>query len=134
MSLDRFLQAQENTYPEALAELKAGQKTGHWIWWIFPQDKMPNLSLSPTSVRFALADEAEASAYLQHRVLGGRYRECVAAVHTHLCGRKVDPKALMGSDTDVKKLRSSLNYFLKVAREDDAVLRGQAQDILKVLG
>ncbi len=132
MSLDRFLQAQENTYAGALAELRAGEKTGHWIWWIFPQDKMPNLS--PTSVRYALADEAEASAYLQHPVLGGRYRECVATVHAHLCGRKVGPEALMGSDTDVKKLRSSLNYFLKVAREDDAVLRGQAQDILTVLG
>jgi hypothetical protein len=46
----------------------------------------------------------------------------------------VDPEVLMGGDTDVKKLRSSLNYFLKVAPEDDVAFRGQAQDILKVLG
>jgi uncharacterized protein (DUF1810 family) len=132
MSLERFVHAQEKTYAGALAELKAGEKTGHWIWWIFPQDKRPNVS--ERSVLFALADEAEASAYLQHPILGTRYRECVAAVYVHLCHGGVDPEALMGSDTDVKKLRSSLNCFLKVAPEDDFVFRGQAQDILKVSG
>lgn len=132
MSLDRFIQAQEKTYAGALAELKAGEKTGHWIWWIFPQEKRPNVS--ERSVLYALADEAEASAYLHHPILGARYRECVAAVYVHLCHREVNPEALMGSDTDVKKLHSSLSYFLKVAGEEHAELRGQAQDILKVLG
>jgi uncharacterized protein (DUF1810 family) len=132
MSLERFIQAQEKTYAGALAELKAGKKTGHWIWWILPQDKRPNVS--ERSVLYALADEAEASAYLQHPILGPRYRECIAAVYVHLCHGGVDPEVLMGGDTDVKKLRSSLNYFLKVAPEDDVAFRGQAQDILKVLG
>ena len=132
MSLERFIQAQEDTYAGVLAELQAGKKKGCWIWWIFPQEKMPNVS--KTSVLYALADEEEASAYLQHPILGARYRECVAAVYVHLCHGGVDPEVLMGSDIDVMKLRSSLNYFLKVAPEVDDKLRVQAQDILKVLG
>jgi uncharacterized protein (DUF1810 family) len=132
MSLDRFIQAQEKTYAGALAELKSGAKTGHWIWWIFPQLK--GLGMSERSTFYGLADDEEASAYLRHPLLGARYRECVTVVHGHLCEGGVDPEALMGSDTDVKKLRSSLNCFLKVAPEDDFVFRGQAQDILKVSG
>ena len=94
MSLDRFIQAQEKTYAGALAELQAGEKTGHWIWWILPQDKRPNVS--ERSVLYALADEAEASAYLQHPILGARYRECLAVIHVHLCHGGVEPQALMG--------------------------------------
>ena len=83
MSLERFVQAQEKTYAGALAELKAGRKTGHWIWWIFPQ--LRGLGTSHNSTYYGLADEAEALAYLQHTILGARYRECVVLVHGHLC-------------------------------------------------
>jgi hypothetical protein len=61
MSLERFVQAQEKTYAGALAELKAGKKTGHWIWWIFPQ--LRGLGTSHNSTYYGLADEAEAQAY-----------------------------------------------------------------------
>ena len=134
MSLERFVQAQEKggSYERALAELKAGEKTGHWIWWIFPQLK--GLGTSHNSNYYGLADEAEARAYIQHPVLGARYRECVAVVHGHLCQGGVAPLALMGSEIDVLKLRSSLELFLKVAPDEDAEMRGQAQDILNAQG
>jgi len=131
MSLDRFLQAQEKTYEGALAELKDGRKTGHWIWWIFPQLK--GLGTSHNSTYYGLADEAEARAYIQHPVLGARYRECVAVVHRHLCLEGVDPGVLMGSEIDVLKLRSSLELFLRVAPPNDEIFREQAQAILKIL-
>ena len=134
MSLERFVQAQEKggSYERALAELKAGRKTGHWIWWVFPQLK--GLGTSHNSTFYGLADEAEARAYIQHPVLGPRYRECVAVVHLHICQGKVEPRTLMGSEVDVLKLRSSLEIFLKVTRADDKVLSGQVTDILNVLG
>ena len=134
MSLERFVQAQEKggSYERALAELKAGRKTGHWIWWIFPQLK--GLGTSHNSTFYGLADEAEARTYIQHPVLGPCYRECVAVVHLHICQGKVEPRTLMGSEVDVLKLRSSLEIFLKVTRADDKVLSGQVTDILNVLG
>ena len=134
MSLERFVQAQEKdgSYERALAELKAGRKTGHWIWWIFPQLK--GLGTSHNSTYYGLADGAEALAYLRHPVLGARYRECLAVVYLHICQGKVDPRTLMGSHIDVLKLRSSLELFLKVAPDEDAEMRGQAQDILNAQG
>jgi uncharacterized protein (DUF1810 family) len=130
--LERFVKAQEMTYAAALAELRAGEKRGHWIWWVFPQ--MRGLGTSEYSVIYGIADEAEAMAYLQHPVLGPRYRECVSVVHGHLCLGGVAPLALMGSEIDVLKLRSSLEIFLKVTLADDTVLSGQVTDILNVLG
>ena len=132
MSLDRFVQAQEGTFEAALAQLKAGKKKGCWIWWIFPQ--LRGLGASYESTFYGIADEAEAQAYLAHPFLGARYRECVAVAHSHLCGGGVAPLKLMSAGVDVMKLRSSLELFLKVAPEDDVLFRGQAQDILKVLG
>jgi uncharacterized protein (DUF1810 family) len=91
MSLERFLQAQAQggSYERALAELKAGRKTGHWIWWVFPQLK--GLGSSHNSTYYGLADEAEAAAYFAHPVLGMRYLECVEVVHGHLCKGGVSP-------------------------------------------
>jgi uncharacterized protein (DUF1810 family) len=128
MSLDRFLQAQEKTYEGVLAELKDGRKTGHWIWWIFPQLK--GLGTSHNSTYYGLADEAEARAYIQHPVLGARYRECVAAVHRHLCQEGVDPGVLTGSEIDVLKLWSSLDLYLNATDPADENLRVWATDIL----
>ena len=130
--LERFVKAQEMTYAAALVELRAGEKCGHWIWWVFPQ--MRGLGTSEYSVFYGIANEAEAMAYLQHPVLGARYRESVAVVHGHLCQGGVAPLALMGSEIDVLKLRSSLEIFLKVTLADDTVLSGQVTDILNVLG
>ncbi len=131
MSLDRFVKAQEKTYAAALAELRAGEKRGHWIWWVFPQ--MRGLGTSEYSVFYGIADEAEALAYLSHPVLGARYRECVSVVHGHLCQGGVAPLELMGSDVDVMKLRSSLKLFQKVAARSDTIFRSQASEILRLL-
>ena len=131
MSLDRFLKAQEKSYAGALAELRAGAKRGHWIWWILPQ--MRGLGTSEYAVFYGIADKTEAAAYLAHPVLGARYRECVAVIHGHLCQARVVPLTLMGSDIDVLKLRSSLELFLSIAPKSDQPLRTQASDILAAL-
>lgn len=132
MSLERFLKAQEKTYAGALAELTAGRKTGHWIWWVFPQ--MRGLGTSEYSVFYGLADQAEAKAYLEHPVLGARYRECVFIVHRHVCEGGVAPLKLMGSEIDVVKLRSSLGLFAWVAAERaGAEFRQQCGELLKAL-
>lgn len=131
MSLERFIQAQEKTYAGALAELKAGQKTGHWIWWIFPQ--LRGLGASHNSTYYGLVDEAEARAYLQHPILGARYQECLEVVHGHLCQDGVPPLTLMGSEVDVLKLGSSLEIFLKVAASSTVGFRTCAAEILERL-
>ena len=112
-----------------MAELKAGQKTGHWIWWVFPQLK--GLGTSENSFIYGLDDEVEARAYLTHLVLGARYRECVEVVHSHLHKGGVSPLTLMGSEIDVVKLRSSLELFLKVAHEAEEAFRQEAAQILR---
>jgi uncharacterized protein (DUF1810 family) len=132
MTLERFIQAQETSFEGALAELKAGRKSGHWIWWVFPQLK--GLGTSHNSTFYGLDDEAEARAYLRHPILGARYRECVSVVHEQLCLRNFEPHVLMGSEVDVLKLRTSLGLFLKVSPIEDAKLCRQALDILKLLG
>lgn len=132
MSIERFIKAQEKTYEGALAELKAGAKTGHWIWWIFPQKK--GLGTSENSTYYGLSGVSEARAYLKHSVLGPRYRECVAVVHHQLLHEKIPPLELMGGETDVLKLDSSLKIFLAAAPLTDESFRAQAQAILKVLG
>ena len=113
MSLERFVLAQEKTYAGALAELKAGQKTGHWIWWVFPQAY--GLGWSDNSVFYGIADATEAEAYLKHPVLGPRYFECVREVYQQLIMYDRHPLELMGSEVDVKKLRSSLDLFSRYA-------------------
>lgn len=133
MSLHRFVQAQAETYAAALAELESGRKTGHWIWWVFPQLRV--LGRSEHSVFYGLIDSEEARAYLKHSVLGPRYRECVRIVHRHLCEALIDPLALMGSEIDVIKLQASLGLFASIAVEPEGceVLHRQICEVLKVL-
>jgi uncharacterized protein (DUF1810 family) len=131
MSLDRFLKAQERSYAGALAELQAGAKRGHWIWWILPQ--MRGLGTTEYSVFYGIADKAEATDYLAHPVLGARYRECVAVVHRHLCEGGVAPLTLMGSEIDVLKLKSSLEQFRSVASKSDQPFQNLATEIIGVL-
>jgi uncharacterized protein (DUF1810 family) len=132
--LERFVEAQEKgrSYERAWEELRAGAKTGHWIWWVFPQ--MKGLGTSHNSTYYGLADADEARAYLAHPVLGARYRECVRFVHGHLCQSGVPPLTLMGSEVDVLKLRSSLSLFLGVAPVEESELRAHAIEILRVAG
>lgn len=133
MSLQRFVEAQAETYAAALAELEAGRKTGHWIWWVFPQ--LRGLGKSKYSVFYGLIDSAEARAYLKDPVLGPRYRECVGIVHKHLCEGRIAPLVLMGSEIDVTKLQTSLGLFASIAVESEEckTLHQQICEVLKLL-
>lgn len=104
--LERFVDAQAGTYDRALAELRAGRKTSHWMWWVFPQ--VAGLGMSSTSAAYAIADLAEATAYLRHDVLGPRLLECCRALLNLEDG--VSAEQVLGS-VDAIKLRSSMTLF-----------------------
>ena len=114
--LQRFVDAQRDTYDQALAELRAGSKRTHWMWFVFPQ--IAGLGRSGMAQRFALADLDEARAYLAHPVLGPRLAECARAL-TDL--DVDDPVQVMGS-IDAQKLRSSMTLFARTA-PDEPVFR-----------
>jgi uncharacterized protein (DUF1810 family) len=105
--LDRFVRAQDDggTYDRALAELRAGRKATHWMWFVFPQ--VAGLGHSPTAQAYAIADLAEARAYLAHDVLGPRLRACCRAL---LDLGDVSAKQVLG-EVDAMKLRSSMTLF-----------------------
>ncbi len=103
--LERFVAAQEQIYPRALEEIRRGAKRSHWMWFIFPQ--IAGLGRSAMAHRYAIADAAEARAYLAHPLLGARYVECVEALQD-LIGS--DPVQVFG-EVDAVKLRSSLTLF-----------------------
>jgi len=105
VSLERFVKAQAQIYPRVLAELKAGKKQSHWMWFIFPQ--VAGLSGSYRGQLYAIQSLQEAQEYLAHPVLGARLRECCQAVMA------VDGKTahdIFGSPDDLK-FRSSLTLF-----------------------
>ena len=104
--LSRFVAAQKDTYPRALAELRAGDKRSHWMWFIFPQ--IAGLGRSEMARHYAIRDLAEAQAYLAHPVLGQRLQECMAAVLAHAGMRTAE--AIFGG-IDAVKLRSSMTLF-----------------------
>jgi len=104
--LSRFLAAQRDIYSRALAELRAGDKRGHWMWFIFPQ--IAGLGRSHMAQLYAIRDLDEARAYLAHPVLGSRLNECSAAVLAHVGKRTAE--AIFGG-IDSVKLRSSMTLF-----------------------
>jgi len=104
--LDRFIDAQHDVYASALAELHAGSKRTHWMWFIFPQ--VAGLGSSPMARRFAIADLAEARAYLAHPVLGDRLIECAGAILAW-AGRR-DLHEILGA-VDGLKFRSAMTLF-----------------------
>jgi uncharacterized protein (DUF1810 family) len=97
------------------------------MWWIFPQ--MRGLGQTPNSIFYGIADEAEAVVYMQHPILGPRYRECLDVVYDQLCVRGLDPLTLMDSEIDVLKLKSSLQ--LLGTKIEGA--QGRVKEILKKL-
>ena len=115
-SLDRFVDAQRGVYDAVLAELRAGRKTSHWMWFIFPQ--IAGLGRSAMAQRYAIASLAEAQAYVAHPVLGPRLLEC-ARVLTEREGTSAD--AVFGG-IDAVKLRSSMTLFARAA-PDEPVFR-----------
>jgi len=108
--LDRFVRAQEKDYSQALAELKAGRKQTHWIWYVLPQ--LGALGRSPMAREYGIAGRAEAAAYLAHPVLGPRLVACVQAVLGHADRSAVE---ILG-EVDAMKFRSCLTLFQAVAR------------------
>ena len=113
-NLQKFLDAQEHTYAQALAEIKVGRKTGHWMWFIFPQ--VAGLGQSPTSEYYAIRDYKEAIDYLQHPVLGGRLNEICEVLYAQPGTSAED---IFGK-TDAMKLRSCVTLFgLADYSEDD---------------
>ena len=115
--LERFITRQDEggTYEQALAELRAGAKRGHWMWFVFPQ--IEGLGTSAMAREYAISGLAEARAYLDHPVLGPRLRECAATVAA-VEGKTA--REIFGS-VDAMKLRSSMTLFEAAALESAAL-------------
>jgi uncharacterized protein (DUF1810 family) len=128
-NLQRFLDAQDGIFETALAELRAGSKQCHWMWFVFPQ--LAGLGRSPTAKFYGIGSIDEARAYLAHPVLGARLRECVEALLAW-AGRR-NPEQILGP-IDAIKLRSSLTLFDQVepvslfARGLEAFLAGKRDE------
>jgi uncharacterized protein (DUF1810 family) len=117
--LRRFVDAQEEagTYARALAELRAGRKTSHWIWFVFPQ--IAGLGQSAMSRTYAIGSLAEARAYLEHPLLGPRLRECAEAL---LAVSGKTAAEILGP-VDALKLRSSMTLFARAAPGEPVFMR-----------
>lgn len=115
--LQRFVDAQAPAYSTVVAELRAGSKRSHWIWFIFPQ--LAGLGRSPTAARFAISSLAEAQAYLDHDVLGPRLRECTRLVNA-IEGRSVDD--IFGWPDNLK-VRSSMTLFARATADNAEFVR-----------
>lgn len=120
--LERFVAAQDSggTYQRAVGELRAGRKTSHWMWFVFPQ--IAGLGFSSTSQRYAITSIAEARAYLSHQVLGPRLVECARI----LAGSEDSSAAEIFGHVDAMKLRSSMTLFMTAAPDEPAF--GQVLD------
>jgi uncharacterized protein (DUF1810 family) len=110
--LERFVVAQQGVYDGVLRELRAGRKTGHWIWFIFPQ--LVGLGRSEMSRFYGIASLEEARAYMDHPVLGLRLRECLGAV---LATSGVTAEEIFGA-LDAMKVRSSMTLFHRAAPDE----------------
>jgi uncharacterized protein (DUF1810 family) len=142
--LDRFRKAQDaphDGFATALAELRAGRKRSHWIWYIFPQ--LAGLGQSSTATYYGLAGAEEAADYLRDPVLGERLVGAAAVVQAHLSrAEPVRLETLMGSRIDALKLVSCMTLFEHVAKRLRAVdsrpqfasMAEHAETILSVAG
>jgi uncharacterized protein (DUF1810 family) len=109
--LYRFVEAQDPVYDQVCEELRRGYKTGHWMWFVFPQ--IAGLGSSEMARRFSISSLAEAEAYMQHPVLGKRLKECAALV-LKISGKTA--REIFGSPDDLK-FRSCMTLFAKVDTE-----------------
>jgi uncharacterized protein (DUF1810 family) len=112
-NLQRFVDAQRSFYETVCAELRAGRKRSHWMWFIFPQ--IEGLGSSEMAQRFAISSLEEAKAYLEHPVLGARLRECSRLV-ADVDGRSVEQ--IFGYPDDMK-FRSSMTLFGRATPDND---------------
>jgi uncharacterized protein (DUF1810 family) len=115
--LERFVAAQDRagTYDRAAAELRAGSKQSHWMWFVFPQ--VAGLGSSPMAQEFAIGSLAEARAYLAHPVLGPRLAECARILNAAADGTTATE--IFGY-VDAMKLRSSMTLFAAAAPDEQA--------------
>lgn len=111
--LARFVDAQAAVYETVVRELRAGRKRSHWMWFVFPQ--LRGLGSSPTAVRYSITSIDEARAYLDHRLLGPRLRECSGLV-ARIDGRTAEQ--IFGWPDDMK-LRSSMTLFARTSDDND---------------
>ena len=110
-NLERFVRAQADVFPQVLAELCAGEKRSHWIWFIFPQ--MKGLGRSSLAEFYGIGSLAEAQAYARHPVLGPRLAQCTQLVN-QVEGRSI--REILGYPDDLK-FRSSMTLFAHAAGE-----------------
>ena len=108
-SLERFIRAQAPVFEQVLAELRAGRKRTHWMWFVFPQIR--GLGHSPTAQHYAIGSLEEAEAYLRHPLLGERLRLCTRLV-SDIEGRAIGE---IFSDPDPLKFRSCMTLFARAA-------------------
>ena len=136
-NLERFFPYHTNDYPQALREIRAGEKESHWIWYIFPQ--LRGLGTSGYSVKFGIENADEAREYLSHPELGHDLREITSAL---LDLKENDPVKVMGGEIDAVKLRSCMTLFACVSDEGsvfhrvlDKFFGGEMDEAtLKILG
>jgi len=112
-NLKRFIDAQNPVYEHVLAELRDGDKTSHWMWFIFPQ--IEGLGRSDTAKKFAISSRREAEAYLHHPVLGTRLRECIRLVN-QVEGRSAED---IFGHLDSLKFHSSLTLFVHTTPDNE---------------
>ena len=117
LNLRRFVDAQADVYDRALAEVRDGQKRGHWMWFVVPQ--IGGLGRSATSKYFAIQSIEEARQYLHHPILGPRLLECAEATLA-IEGQTISQ--IFGSPDD-RKLQSSMTLFAQVAEPDSVFVR-----------
>ena len=114
--LERFLEAQESVHQRVLTELRRGQKSSHWMWFVFPQIR--GLGRSPMAERYAIRSLEQARAYLDHPVLGPRLRECTQLVNA-VEGRSIEE---IFGEPDNMKFRSSMTLFSQAADDKKVFL------------
>ncbi len=114
IALEKYLQAQENTYLQALSEIKAGKKQSHWIWFIFPTIAS---RFAPTeyNIKYALQNKQEAIDYLNHPILGQRLIE----ITTELFKSPTTNIQDIFPKPDIKKIKACMTLFYKIAPEID---------------
>ena len=115
--LEHFVRAQKRDYAQALAELKAGRKRSHWIWYVLPQ--LRELGFSELAREYGINGRSEAQAYVRHPVLGPRLVDCVNAILRHT---DKYPEDILG-EVDAKKFGSCLTLFAEVAPDEPAFTR-----------
>lgn len=114
-NLNRFIDVQDRSYHGALNEILNGKKTGHWIWFVFPQGPFGK---SETAIEYSLKSVSEAIAYIQHPVLHNRLLEITMAVLKQLKSG-IHPEILMGSSIDCLKLATSMTLFNYIAENQN---------------